>query len=85
MKAHGSAAVALTYGYENGRLGEISVTEQDGECMSRTDNSLKNLKTAVLFKLAAIVVNFIARKIFVVVLTQEYLGLDGTFANNINI
>ena len=49
--------------------------------MSRTDNSLKNLKTAVLFKLAAIVVNFIARKIFVVVLTKEYLGLDGTFAN----
>ena len=49
--------------------------------MSRTDNSLRNLKTAVLFKLAAIVVNFIARKIFVVVLTKEYLGLDGTFAN----
>lgn len=49
--------------------------------MSRTDNSLKNLKTAVLFKLAAIVVNFIARKIFVVVLTKEYLGLDGIFAN----
>lgn len=49
--------------------------------MSRTDNSLRNLKTAVLFKLAAIVVNFIARKIFVAVLTKEYLGLDGTFAN----
>ena len=49
--------------------------------MSRTDNSLRNLKTAVIFKLAAIMVNFIARKIFVVVLTKEYLGLDGTFAN----
>ena len=77
VKAHGSAAVALTYRYENGRLGEISVTEQDGECMSRTDNSLKNLKTAVLFKLAAIVVNFIARKIFVVVLSR-WLRVTGS-------
>lgn len=49
--------------------------------MSRTENSLKNLKYAILFKLAVVLVNFAARKVFVIVLTKEYLGLNGTFAN----
>lgn len=53
--------------------------------MSRTENSLKNLRYATFFKIAVILVNFVARKIFVVVLTKEYLGLNGTFANILSI
>ncbi len=49
--------------------------------MSRTENSLRNLKFAILFKLAAILINFAARKVFVVILSAEYLGLNGTFSN----
>lgn len=53
--------------------------------MSRTENSLKNLRYAVFFKLVILLVNFIARKFFVIVLTKEYLGLNGTFANILSL
>lgn len=49
--------------------------------MSRTENSLRNIRFALIFQAAGILVSFFTRKIFVQVLTQEYLGLDGTFAN----
>lgn len=49
--------------------------------MSRTENSLRNIKFALVFQAASILVAFLTRKIFVLVLTQEYLGLDGTFSN----
>ena len=49
--------------------------------MSRTQNALTNLTWAVLFQAAGILAAFLARKVFVTVLSQTYLGLDGTFAN----
>ena len=49
--------------------------------MSRTDNSLRNLRYAALLNLALVIVNFIARRIFVMVLSEQYLGLNGTFTN----
>lgn len=49
--------------------------------MSRTSNSLKNIRYAALFKLAVVLVNFIARRVFITVLTDAYLGLNGSFAN----
>lgn len=49
--------------------------------MSRTENSLRNIKVSLFFYFARIIVRFFARKVFVIVLTQEYLGLNGTFAN----
>ena len=49
--------------------------------MSRTENSLRNLRYAALLNLALVVVNFIARRVFVVVLSEQYLGLNGTFTN----
>ena len=49
--------------------------------MSRTENSLRNIKFALFFQAASILVAFLTRKVFVLVLTQEYLGLDGTFSN----
>ena len=49
--------------------------------MSRTNNSLKNIRYAALFKLAVVLVNFISRRVFVTILSDAYLGLNGTFAN----
>ena len=49
--------------------------------MSRTKNSLKNIKYALLFQAASILVQFFTRRMFVQMLSQEYLGLNGTFAN----
>lgn len=49
--------------------------------MSRTNNSLKNIRYAALFKLAVVLVNFVARRIFITVLSDAYLGLNGTFTN----
>lgn len=49
--------------------------------MSRTNNSLKNIRYAAFFKLAVVLLNFISRRIFTAVLTDAYLGLNGTFAN----
>ena len=49
--------------------------------MSRTDNSLRNLRYAALLNLALVIVNFAARRVFVMVLSEQYLGLNGTFTN----
>lgn len=49
--------------------------------MSRTENSIRNVKTALFFQAVSILTSFFTRKIFVQVLTQEYLGLNGTFTN----
>lgn len=53
--------------------------------MSRTDNSIRNIKFALIFQMATIVVSFFTRKAFVLVLTKEYLGLDGTFSSILSI
>ena len=49
--------------------------------MSRTNNSLKNIRYAALLKLAVVLVNFLARRAFTTVLSDAYLGLNGTFSN----
>ena len=49
--------------------------------MSRTENSLRNIKIALFLQAVKVIVNFFTRKVFVIVLTQEYLGLNGTFSN----
>lgn len=49
--------------------------------MSRTENSLRNVRFALISQAVAILVNFLTRKVFVNILTQEYLGLEGTFSS----
>ena len=49
--------------------------------MSRTSNSLKNIRYAALFKLAVVLVNFLARRVFITVLSEAYLGINGSFQN----
>lgn len=49
--------------------------------MTRTEHSMRNLRYALIFQTAAMVIAFLTRRVFVSVLNQEYLGLDGTFSN----
>lgn len=49
--------------------------------MTRTEHSMRNLRYALIFQSLAMVAAFITRHVFVAVLNQEYLGLDGTFSN----
>ena len=53
--------------------------------MSRTNNSLKNIRYAAVFQLMVVLANFIARKAFVFVLSDAYLGLNGSFGNILSI
>ena len=49
--------------------------------MSRTAKSLKNIKVALLLQAVTVVISFFTRRVFVEMLSQEYLGLNGTFSN----
>lgn len=49
--------------------------------MTRTEHSMRNLRFALIFQTLALITAFFTRHVFVSVLSQEYLGLDGTFAN----
>lgn len=49
--------------------------------MTRTEHSIRNLRYAVIFQTLAMLTAFLTRRVFVSVLNQEYLGLDGTFSN----
>ncbi len=49
--------------------------------MSRTSNSLRNIKFAVVGQILALLISFIARMVFIRMLNTEYLGLNGLFSN----
>lgn len=49
--------------------------------MNRTTNTLRNIKFAAAGQILGILVNFISRKVFVLFLSVEYLGLNGLFSN----
>ena len=53
--------------------------------MSRTESSLRNLYTAFAGQTLAVVISFVARKIFLYYLNEEYLGLNGLFSNMLTI
>lgn len=53
--------------------------------MSRTKNSLYNSITGALSNLVNIVISFITRKVFVVFLGLNYLGINGVFTNVLSI
>lgn len=42
---------------------------------------MRNLRFALIFQTLALLTAFLTRRVFVSVLSQEYLGLDGTFSN----
>ncbi len=49
--------------------------------MSRLDNSVRNIKFGTLGLILSYISGFIARKVFVMFLSLEYLGLSGLFSN----
>lgn len=53
--------------------------------MSRTKSSLKNLYTAIIGQSLGIVISFVARRVFLFYLNEEYLGLNGLFSNILTI
>lgn len=48
---------------------------------SRLDNSLRNIKYTALAQAVNFLIVFISRRVFVLVLSSEYLGLNGVFSN----
>lgn len=53
--------------------------------MSRTKNSLLNISTNVLGQIVQMILQFISRTIFVWLLGEEYLGVNGLFGNILNL
>lgn len=53
--------------------------------MSRTTNSLRNIKYSLIGQVVSLLANFLTRMIFVRVLSAEYLGINGLFTNILSI
>lgn len=53
--------------------------------MSRIDNSIRNVKYTAVAQAVNFLIVFISRKIFLRILSTEYLGLNGTFSNIITM
>lgn len=53
--------------------------------MSRTDNSIRNIKYAIIGQFFGLAVGFFARKVFVHILGAEYLGINGLFSNILRV
>jgi len=49
--------------------------------MSRTKNSIRNIKYATIGQILGLMISFFARMIFVRTLSAEYLGVNGLFTN----
>ena len=53
--------------------------------MSRTCKSIQNIITAILGQVLIIIIGFISRKIFILYLSAEYLGLNGLFSSILTV
>ena len=53
--------------------------------MSRLANSVRNIKVGTIGLLVSYLCSFISRKVFVVYLSAEYLGLNGLFSNILSL
>lgn len=51
----------------------------------RINNSIKNIITSVLGQFITIGLNFTTRSIFILMLGNEFLGINGLFTNIISI
>ena len=49
--------------------------------MSRTSNTIRNMKFALAGQIMGILISLVSRKVFVMFLSAEYLGLNGLFSN----
>lgn len=53
--------------------------------MSRTENSIRNIKFGTFGLFLSYVVNFVSRRFFVMYLSVEYLGINGLFSNILTV
>lgn len=53
--------------------------------MSRTDSSLKNLYSAMIGQISGLFISVISRRIFLIYLNEDYLGLNGLFSNILTV
>ena len=53
--------------------------------MSRTENSIRNIKYSVIFQVLSIFITFFSRMIFIRVLGVEILGLNSLFTNVLSV
>lgn len=53
--------------------------------MSRTKHSIRNVRYSILSQMIIYIGNFVTRKIFLIFLTTEYLGLNGVFSNILSL
>lgn len=58
---------------------------EQGQTQSRTAHSVRNVAYAVGFQLAFFVAQFILRRVFVDVLSADYLGVNGAFTSLISL
>ena len=49
--------------------------------MSRTSNTIRNIKFAMVGQMLGLLISLASRKVFVMFLSAEYLGLNGLFSN----
>lgn len=52
---------------------------------SRINNSIRNIVTGVGGQVLILILGFISRRVFVQVLSEEYLGVNGLFSNILNL
>ena len=53
--------------------------------MNRVDNIAKNMKSTIFTQIPLFIISFVVRRVFIVVLGEQYLGLNGLFTNILSL
>ena len=48
--------------------------------MNRVDNIAKNMKSTIFTQIPLFIISFVVRRVFIVVLGEQYLGLNGQYS-----
>jgi O-antigen/teichoic acid export membrane protein len=62
-----------------------SIKNVDVKYVSRTNNSIRNVVSALLMSFATILVGLIAQRVFINTLGTEYLGINGLFTSMVSM
>ena len=57
----------------------------DGDNVTRTENSTKNMYTGLIFQILVLIFRFVTRTVFISCLGSKYLGINGLFSNILNL
>ena len=63
----------------------MNKNNQFGKNESRTKNAMLNLIFGYLSQIGIILLSFIGRKIFLIFLSADYLGINGLFSNILTV